>query len=147
MMDLYHLFICTRLYPEHMHVNRILQHLHASLKEWVFRLSIFVYEFIRIVADEDVLPSEVHEEVIIAVPFLFLDVALMLVLVYLHTQHGVVDKLPQVDSPLGGTTASLEVNVEGLVVYEAIILCCYMAYDLHLLGFLPYRLASWVLWK
>ena len=79
-------------------------------------MSIFIFELIWVVAYKDVLPSEVHEEVIIAVPFLFLDVALVLVLVYLDTQHGVVDELPQVDSALGGAAAPFEVSIEGFVM-------------------------------
>ena len=80
-------------------------------------------------------------------PFPFLYVFLVLILVYLHTQHSVIDELPQVDPPLGSATAALEIGIEGLVVDESLVHCRYMGHDLHLLGFLTYRLTSWILRK
>ena len=53
-----------------------------------------VFVRIRVIPDEYILTTEVHEQVVILVLLARLDLATVLSLVYLNTQHGVVDQLP-----------------------------------------------------
>ena len=97
---------------------------------------VLVYELVGVVPNEDVLPGEVHEEVVVAVPLILSDVSLVLVFLDFNAQHGVVDELPKVNSSLRCTATPLQVRVERLIVDEAVKLGCNMGHDLYLFGLL-----------